>query len=203
MSNSTSKTQTKRNKNSARKRLLLLFLVRNGKEGKQKHDCPQMSTSWTSLLFSPGNTQDIKNVNEKLLLLLLLLAGKTGNSFLPVSRLLPVACCACSGGCGSIISVGICRQSNRTFFFCARTADGAVIGKGPPSPETLRSGRAGGAGRAGGGGGGGETLGAIRCQPASYLLIIASFFSLTAPLPYQYMSGDTLLVLPRKKLSQT
>jgi hypothetical protein len=69
--------------------------------------------------------------------------------------------------------VGICRQSNRTFFFCARTADGAVIGKGPPSPETLRSGRAGG--RAGPGGGG-ETLGATRCQPASYLLIIASFF---------------------------
>jgi hypothetical protein len=31
-----------------------------------------MSTSWTSLPFSPGNTLDIKIVNEKLLLLLLL-----------------------------------------------------------------------------------------------------------------------------------
>jgi hypothetical protein len=29
-----------------------------------------MSTSWTSLLFSPANTQDIKILNEKLLLLL-------------------------------------------------------------------------------------------------------------------------------------
>jgi hypothetical protein len=40
------------------------------KRRKAKHDCPQMSTSWTSLLFSPGNTQDIKILNEKKLLLL-------------------------------------------------------------------------------------------------------------------------------------
>jgi hypothetical protein len=36
-----------------------------------------MSTSWTSLLFSPVNTQDIKIVNEKLLLLLLVAKRET------------------------------------------------------------------------------------------------------------------------------
>jgi hypothetical protein len=68
--------------------------------------------------------------------------------------------------------VGICRQSNRTFFFCARTADGAVIGKGPPSPETLRSGRAGG--RAGPGGGGWNPRG--NPVPASQLSPNYCFF---------------------------
>jgi hypothetical protein len=93
--------------------LLLLFLVRNGKEGKQNtivHKCPPHGHPFC---FPRDTHKDIKILNEKKLLLLLLLA-KTGELF-PSCCLLRLQRWVRLDNFG-----GYLETNNRTFFVRAR-----------------------------------------------------------------------------------